>query len=506
MLGDLGQKITNAIHSMTTATVIDEQVFDTMLKEIVAALLHSDVNIKLVKRLRESIKAKVNLEEVAAGLNRRKIIQMTVFEELCRLVDPGVEAFKPKKGKRNVIMFVGLQGSGKTTTCTKLASHYQRKGWKVCLVCADTFRAGAYDQLKQNATRAKIPFYGSYSEADPVQLAIDGVERFTNEGFEIIIVDTSGRHKQESELFEEMKQIEQSVNPDNVIFVMDASIGQAAETQAQAFKEAVNIGSVIITKMDGHAKGGGALSAVAATHSPIMFVGTGEHIHDLEKFDAKSFISKLLGMGDMKGLIEKVSEMNVDQSKKLIKNLEQGVFTLRDMYEQFQNILSMGPISQVMGMMPGLNSDMFKGTEAESQARLKKFMTIIESMNDDELDSPDGKIFSTPSGPSRIMRIARGSGSQIREVEEMLSQYKKFSQLVKKMGGKGGMFNKAGDINKKMNPNQMAQMNQQMSKLINPAMLKQMGGTAGLQQMMKQFQNADMGKMMAGMQKMLGGK
>ena len=202
------------------------------------------------------------------------------------------------------------QGSGKTTSCTKLAYYYQRKGWKTCLVCADTFRAGAFDQLKQNATKAKIPYYGSYTESDPVQVAGEGVAKFKKEGFEIIIVDTSGRHKQESALFEEMDQISEVVIPDHVIFVMDGAIGQAADAQARAFKEtyvvffenlnfSIQIGSIIITKMDGHAKGGGAISAVAATGSPILFIGTGEHIHDLEPFNARSFIGKMLGMSSI---------------------------------------------------------------------------------------------------------------------------------------------------------------------------------------------------------------
>ena len=161
-----------------------------------------------------------------AGLNKRVIIQQAVFQELVKLVDPGIEPYKPKKGKANVIMFVGLQGSGKTTTCTKMAYYYKKKNWKSCLVCADTFRAGAYDQLKQNATKAGIPFYGSYTEVDPAVIAGDGVDMFKNEGFEIIIVDTSGRHKQEDSLFEEMLAVSNAVQPDNIVFVMDASIGK----------------------------------------------------------------------------------------------------------------------------------------------------------------------------------------------------------------------------------------------------------------------------------------
>lgn len=184
-----------------------------------------------------------------------------VFDELVKLVDPHAEAFKPKKGKSNIIMFVGLQGSGKTTTCTKLARHYQTRGFKSCLVCADTFRAGAFDQLKQNATKAKIPYYGSLTQTDPVIVARDGVDQFKKEKFEVIIVDTSGRHRQEQDLFDEMVQIQRAVKPDQTIMVLDASIGQQAEAQSKAFKEAADFGAIIITKADGNASGGGAISA-----------------------------------------------------------------------------------------------------------------------------------------------------------------------------------------------------------------------------------------------------
>ena len=231
------------------------------------------------------------------------------------------------------------------------------------------------------------------------------------EGYEIIIVDTSGRHKQEESLFEEMLQVANAIQPDNIIFVMDATIGQACEAQAKAFKERVNVGSIIITKLDGHAKGGGALSAVAATQSPVIFVGTGEHIDDLEPFKTKPFISKLLGMGDIEGLIDKVNELNLDDNEELLEKIKHGQFTLRDMYEQFQNVMKMGPFSQLMGMIPGSVKDfMSKGTEQESMARLKRIMTIMDSMNDSELDNRDGaKLFSKQ--PGRIIRVAQGSWS-----------------------------------------------------------------------------------------------
>eukprot|EP00124_Ichthyophonus_hoferi_P005996 Ihof_evm2s1105 gene=Ihof_evmTU2s1105 len=318
VLADLGSRISTALRGLTNAVVIDQEVVDLCLKEICKALIESDVNIRLVKQLRENVKKSVDFNDESSGLNKRKILEKSVFDELCRLVDPGVLPYEPVKNKQNIIMFVGLQGSGKTTSCTKMAHYYQRKGWKVCLVCADTFRAGAFDQLKQNATKARIPFYGSYTETDPVVIARDGVDKFKQEKFEIIIVDTSGRHKQEAGLFEEMLQVSQAVDPDNIVFVMDASIGQAAELQASAFKAQVNVGSVIITKLDGHAKGGGALSAVAATQSPIIFIGTGEHLDDLEKFQTRNFISKLLGRGDMAGLVDIMEDLKLDSNTNLI--------------------------------------------------------------------------------------------------------------------------------------------------------------------------------------------
>ncbi|XP_059350241.1 LOW QUALITY PROTEIN: signal recognition particle subunit SRP54-like [Daphnia carinata] len=492
VLADLGRKITSALRSLSNATVINEEVLNAMLKEICAALLESDVNIRLVKQLRENVKSVIDFDDMAGGLNKRRMIQSAVFKELIKLVDPGVKPYQPVKGRPNVIMFVGLQGSGKTTTCTKLAYHYMKKGWKSCLVCADTFRAGAYDQLKQNATKARIPFYGSYTEVDPVVIAQEGVDMFKAENFEFIVVDTSGRHKQEDSLFEEMLQVSNAVKPDNIIFVMDASIGQACEAQARAFKEKVDVGSVIITKLDGHAKGGGALSAVAATQSPVIFIGTGEHIDDLEPFKTKPFISKLLGLGDIEGLIDKVNELKLDDNEELIEKIKHGQFTLRDMYEQFTNIMKMGPFSQIMGMIPGFSQDfMTKGGEQESMARLKKLMTIMDSMNDSELDNQDGaKLFSKQ--PTRMARVARGSGVTEREVKELISQYTKFAAVVKKMGGIKGLF-KGGDMTKNVNPTQMAKLNQQMARMMDPSVLQRMGGMGGLQNMMRQLQQGAAG-------------
>lgn len=456
-----------------------------MLKEICAALLEADVNVKLVGTLRKSIKATVNFKDIPPAVNKKRLIQKAVFDELVKLVDPHAEPFKPRKGKPNVIMFVGLQGAGKTTTCTKLARHYQTRGFKACLVCADTFRAGAFDQLKQNATKAKIPYFGSLTSRDPAQVAAEGVAKFKKERFEIIIVDTSGRHRQEKDLFDEMTQIQKAIQPDQTIMVLDATIGQQAEAQSKAFKETADYGAIIITKTDGHASGGGAISAVAATHTPIVFIGTGEHMLDLERFSPQPFISKLLGMGDMAGLVEHVQALKLDQ-KDTMKHLAEGVFTVRDLRDQLQNIMKMGPLSKMASMLPGVGQMMGGMDDEEGSAKMKRMIYICDSMTLKELDS-DGKVFVEQ--PTRMTRVARGSGTSVREVEELLSQQRVMAGMAKKMGGMGKNMAKAqAGMEGKNRQQQMAAMQKRMQSLGGgagggmpdmAAMMKMMGGLGG---------------------------
>ncbi|KAI9880899.1 MAG: Signal recognition particle [Pleopsidium flavum] len=514
VLQDLGRRINAAVTDLTRSSNLDEKAFDGMIKEICAALLEADVNVKLVGNLRKSIKQTVNFKELAPGVNKKRLIQKAVFDELVKLVDPHADPFKPKKGKPNVIMFVGLQGSGKTTTCTKLARHYQSRGFKSCLVCADTFRAGAFDQLKQNATKAKIPYYGSLTQTDPAVVARDGVEKFKKERFEVIIVDTSGRHRQEQDLFDEMVQIQKAVKPDQTIMVLDATIGQQAEAQSKAFKETADYGAIIITKTDGNASGGGAISAVAATHTPIVFIGTGEHMLDLERFSPQPFVSKLLGMGDMQGLVEHVQSLKLDQ-KDTMKHIAEGVFTVRDLRDQLSNIMKMGPLSKMAGMIPGLSQMMGGMDDEEGSMKMRRMIYICDSMTIKELDS-DGKMFVEQ--PTRMTRIAHGSGTSVREVEDLLTQHRMMAGMAKKMGGNMKSMQKAqsamGGGNRQQ---QMAAMQKRMQSMGGAgggggpggmdlgAMMKMLGGGGGaggggmpggmdMQSLMK-----SMGGMMGGM-------
>eukprot|EP00435_Cladocopium_sp_Y103_P075318 s182_g56.t1 len=510
VLGELGQRITASFRRLNQAPIIDDDLLDEVLKEIAAALLHADVNVRYVSELRSNVKKRVLLESDASGVNKRKLIQKAVVEELVRLVSTDRKPYKLEKGKCNIIMFVGLQGSGKTTTCTKYAHHYNRKGWKTALVCADTFRAGAFDQLKQNASKVRIPFYGDYNETDPVKIAEEGVELFKKEKYDLIIVDTSGRHKQEAALFDEMQQVAEVVAPNDIIFIMDSHIGQACFDQAKAFREVVDIGSVIITKLDGHAKGGGALSAVSATNSPIIFLGTGEHFDEFQPFDAQSFVSRLLGMGDLKGLFQTITEaMPLDKQPELLNKISKGRFSLRDLYEQFQNLQKMGPMSQLMQMIPGMSNLMPAGAEKEGVKRIKRFMVIMDSMTDTELDC------EVQLNDSRKLRIARGAGASIPEVNLLIDEYKRMEKMVGKMG-KSGLFGKGGELTQlSRNPGQVMQ---KMQSAMDPRMLQQMGGAQNMMKMMKEFGKMEnMGGMMEGlggidpaqvasMQKMMGGK
>lgn len=492
VLADLGQKISSAIHTMASATVIDDEAIDKMLNGIAIALLQGDVDVHLVKKMKEAIKNDIQ-NQMASGINKRKLVESAVIKALYGLLDSGVEPYKLKKGKPNVVMFVGLQGSGKTTTCTKFAYYYKKKGWKVCLVCADVYRAGAFDQLKQNATKAKVPFYGSYTERDPVVVAEEGVRRFREAKYEIIIVDTSGRHKQEEALFEEMQEVARAVEPDTTVFVMDSSIGQAAKPQAEAFNASTDIGAVIITKLDGHAKGGGALSAVAATKAPVIFVGTGEHMDEFEEFNTKSFVSRLLGKGDISGLLSMFEEKKFEQSQKeLLKKLQKGDgFTFRDMYEQFTNLLSMGPLGKIMSMIPGLGTGgMSQEQEQMSKQRIKRFMYVMDSMTQQELDGDD-KYFTESHGGSRIYRIARGSGSPIQAVHELIATFVPFRKLFANMKDIGPLT-KGGNMEMSQLVGRQGRMNmQKMAQAFDPRMLQRVGGMNGLQSMMRQLAMAE---------------
>jgi signal recognition particle subunit SRP54 len=423
-LDNLGSSLTNAIKKLFKAGVVDEATVKELVRDIQRALLQSDVNVQLVLQISRNIEERALKEKVPPGVSRREHVIKVVYEELTKFVGDKPVPLKVEPGKKKIIMLVGIQGSGKTTHAAKIARYFQKRGLKVGLICADTYRPGAYAQLQQLATRTNTPFFGDLKQKDPVKVVREGLKQFGDK--DLIIVDTAGRHKEEKDLIKEMKDLEKNIKPDEVIMVIDGTIGQQALAQAKTFHEATPIGAIIVTKLDGSSRGGGALSAVAATGAPIKFIGTGEKIEDIEPFIPSRFVGRLLGMGDLETLLEKVKDAEIQVPQKKAKEIMSGNFTLTDMYEQFQAVKKMGPFGKVLKMIPGMSSsDVPEEMLNTAEGRLEKWGVIIQSMTPEEKENP--KLLNS----SRAKRIARGSGTTEKEVKELLKQYIMMRKMLK---------------------------------------------------------------------------
>ena len=422
-LDRLGSSLTSALKKLFRASVIDEATVKELVRDIQRALLQSDVNVQLVLDISKRMEERALKEKVPPGISRREHVIKVVYEELTRFVGEKPVPIRIEPGKKQTLMLVGIQGSGKTTAAAKLARFFQKKGLKPGLICADTYRPGAYAQLQQLATRINLPIYGDPKAKDAVKVVSEGLKQFNDK--DLIIVDTSGRHKEEKELIKEMKDLEKKIKPDEVMLVIDGTIGQQALVQAKAFHEATPIGAIIVTKLDGSARGGGALSAVAATGAPIKFIGTGEKTEDIEPFIPSRFVGRLLGMGDLETLLEKVREAEIKVPEKKAKAILSGKFTLTDMYEQFEAFKSMGPFRKVLKMLPGMSYDLPEDKLNMAEANLEKWRVIIQSMRPEEKENP--KIFNS----SRIRRVARGSGTAEKDVKDLLKQYVMMRKMLK---------------------------------------------------------------------------
>jgi signal recognition particle subunit SRP54 len=330
-----------------------------------------------------------------------------------------------------------------------MAWWFSKKGLRPAVIQTDTFRPGAYDQAKQMAERAEVEFYGDPDNDDPVDIARKGLE--ATEDADVHIVDTAGRHALEDDLIDEIEEIEATVDPDISLLVLDAAIGQGAKEQAQQFDESVGIGGVVITKLDGTAKGGGALTAVNETDSSIAFLGTGEEVKDIERFEPEGFISRLLGMGDLGSLVERVErameETQEEDEDWDPEDMLQGQFTLKDMKKQMDAMNRMGPLDQVMDMIPGFGGGGLKDQLPDdamdvTQERMRSFEVIMDSMTDDEMENPRSV------GQSQVERISRGSGQPEEKIRELLQQHKMMEQTLKQF--QGGMDGDMQRMMKKM--------------------------------------------------------
>ncbi len=419
----LGKNLYNALRRVFRAPVIDEETVKQLARDIQRALLLADVNVKLVLEISKRIEDRALKEKLPPGISRREHVTKVVYEELTRFLGEKPVPLKIKTGKRNTLMLIGIQGSGKTTGAAKLARYYQKRGLKTALICTDTYRPGAYAQLQQLANQANVPIHGNPKENKSTKIASEGLKKFND--WDIVIIDTAGRHKDEKSLIEEMKKLEKAIKPDETILVVDGTIGQQAAIQAKAFHEATPIGSILVAKLDGSARGGGALSAVAATGAPIKFIGTGEKINDIEPFVPSRFVGRLLGMGDLESLLEKVREAEVRVPEKKMQAFLTGKFTLTDMQEWFESMKSMGPFKRLLKMVPGLSYNIPDDIMETAQDRLEKWRVIIQSMTPQEREKP--KILKS----SRIRRVARGSGTTEKEVKELLENFSKMKKMMK---------------------------------------------------------------------------
>jgi signal recognition particle subunit SRP54 len=419
----LGSSLYDALKKVFRASVVDEATVKELVRDIQRALLQADVNVQLVLDISKRIEERALKEKVPPGISRREHVIKVVYEELTRFVGDKPVPIKMEPGKKQILMLVGIQGSGKTTAAAKLARYFQKRGLKPALICADTYRPGAYAQLQQLANRINVPIYGDLKAKDPVKVVFEGLKQFSDK--DLIIVDTAGRHKEERELIKEMKTLEKNIKPDEVMMVIDGTIGQQALIQAKAFHEATPIGAILVTKLDGSARGGGALSAVAATGAPIKFVGTGEKTEDIEPFIPSRFVGRLLGMGDLETLLEKVREAEIKVPEKKAKAILSGKFTLTDMYEQFEAFKSMGPFRKVLKMLPGMSYDIPEDKLNMAEEHLEKWRVIIQSMRPEEKENP--KIFNS----SRVRRVARGSGTTDKDVKDLLKQYIMMRKMLK---------------------------------------------------------------------------
>ncbi|MCS7384199.1 MAG: signal recognition particle protein Srp54 [archaeon GB-1867-097] len=435
VLENLTKSLGDAIRKVIRAPLVDRKVVKELIRDIQRALLQADVNVQLVLQLSQRIERRVFEEKLPPGITRRELLLKIVYDELVNLLGgEGKPQVIPSSRKSYVIMLVGIQGSGKTTTAAKLALFYKKNGLKTALICADNYRPGAYAQLKQLGESIGVPVYGVQEKLDASEIARRGVEKFRKEGYNIIIVDTAGRHKEEKTLIEEMKRIAEKVSPDEIMLVIDGTIGQQAMIQAKAFNEATKIGSIFITKLDGSARGGGALSAVAATGAPIKFIGVGEKVDEIEVFIPSRFVSRLLGMGDLETLVEKVKAAEIAPSEKAAERLMSGKFTLNDLLEQFKSLSKMGPLGKLLKLIPGFGISLPEGFEETSKDKLKKYMAIIQSMTSEERENPE--IINR----SRIRRIAIGSGTTVRDVRELLKQYRSMKKLIRQFKRKSRVF------------------------------------------------------------------
>ena len=453
MLDNLRTGLRSAIKKIVRASDINEDLINSLCKDVQRALLQSDVNVKLVLEITNRIRDRAINEEPVKGLTRKDHIITILYGELATLLgysgqtiknidksqNPEERIINFEPDRQSTVLMLGIQGSGKTTVTAKVARWLLKHGYSVGVIGADTWRPGALTQLRMNCSRINVEVYGDETNSNAIDIVKKGLKHFKIQNIDVIIIDTAGRHKEESSLLEEMREMRNEIHPDLVLLVIDGTIGQQAFNQAKAFHEAAVVGGIIVTKLDGTAKGGGVLSASAVTGAKVMFVGTGERIDDLEVFSPTGFVGRILGMGDIKAILEMARGLELQADENQARRLLSGKMTIEDFYAQMENVGRMG-IRNVIDNLPGM-SGMVKEDQLDAlEVKMEKWRFIIQSMTKDEKKNPE------IVNDSRRKRIARGSGLTEHEVKELVKQYNNSKTLMKQTKGRQmqGMLRKFG--------------------------------------------------------------
>ena len=423
------EKLSNALKRTTdkiaNAIFLDKTLVESIVKDLQRALIEADVNVPLVLELTKKIK-RAAFDERIKGVEKKEHIIKLLHDELVKILG---EKREIKLEKHNVFLMAGLYGSGKTTTISKLAAYYAKRGNKVCAIGLDTHRPAASEQLEQLCDKQNVKAFTDKKEKDPRKIW----KKFESElkDYSLVLVDTAGRDSLEADLIKEIKDISKLANPTETLLVMPADIGQTAKMQADGFKSAIKITGVIITRMDSAAKGGGALTACAEVNAPVIFIGTGEKTADLEPFSPESFLSRLLGMGDLQALMEKVhSVMSEEEIEKTQQKLREGKFTMYEFETQIDAMGSMGSMDKLLSLIPGLGGMKDKIPESAletQQAKVKNWKAAIKSMTKEEKENPEILEKQT----SRIQRISKGAGIPTSDIRTLIKQFRMIKEMVK---------------------------------------------------------------------------
>jgi signal recognition particle subunit SRP54 len=428
-LDGLKRRITSSVSLLKGKRKVDEEVAKDLSRSLRKALLEADFNVRQSKELTERIERRMLEEEPRPGVKLETHAMNLIYTELVRILGRPREIMPHNQ----TILMVGLYGQGKTTTTAKLADWWRRRhGVKVAVIEADVHRPGAFEQLQQLLEGTNVDVYGEPGEQDATRIVRNGIKEVGNA--DVVIIDTAGRDSLDESLRDELVGIAEIANATERFLVIDAQVGQAAGPVAETFHELVGITGTIVTKLDGTARGGGALSAVSATGAPIVFIGEGEKVQDLEKFESDRFISRLLGLGDIKGLIDLApGDLDQEEAARLAQRLMSGRFTLTDMYSQMEMMSKIGSVEKMLSHLPdtmfGGMGNMSMAQKRQMQGNLEKYRVIMDSMTQNEKDEP------ILLKSSRIRRIARGSGVDEKDVKELLAQWNRSRKMMRGMKG-----------------------------------------------------------------------